>query len=110
MVEKDKGMEEKPLEKMTAKELRELAKSMPEITGVYGMKKAELLSAIKEAKGIVDEGPKTVAKPASGGLKEKIQALKADRQAALEANDKRKATIYKRQISRLKKKTRRSAA
>jgi hypothetical protein len=36
---------EKALEKMTAKELREVAAGIPEITGAHGMKKDELLSA-----------------------------------------------------------------
>ena len=43
-------------------------------------------------------------------IKTKIKSLKALRQAALEAKDKKMATIYRRQISRLKKKTRRKAA
>jgi len=52
MAVKQKEAKEKPLEKMTAKELRELGKQIPEITGVYGMNKAELVSAIKKARGI----------------------------------------------------------
>jgi len=106
---KEQKTSDKSLEKMTAKELRELAKTMPEISGVYGMKKAELLDTIKKAKGIVEETVKPVNRSV-GDLKKKIQALKADRRAALEAKDKKMATIYKRQISRLKKKTRREAA
>ena len=44
----------KPLDKMTVKELREVALELPQITGVHGMNKAELLAAVKEAKGIED--------------------------------------------------------
>ena len=40
---------EKPLEKMTAKELREVALEIPEIEGVHAMKKEELLEAIEFA-------------------------------------------------------------
>lgn len=108
----DKGkadVKEKPLEKMTVKELREMAKEIPGITGVHGMKKDELLVAIKEAKGIKDK-PVKKADSSKSELKSKIRSLKAQRQAALEANDKKMATIYKRRISRLKKKTRRKAA
>jgi hypothetical protein len=47
----DKG---KALEKMTVKDLREMAKDMPEISGVHGMKKEELIVAIKDVKGIKD--------------------------------------------------------
>jgi DNA repair exonuclease SbcCD nuclease subunit len=99
---------EKPLEKMTVTDLREIAKEIPEITGVHGMKKEELIVAIKKSKGIVDEPVKK--KDASlGEIKQKIKAVKAQRRAAIEAKDKKMATIYKRRISRLKKKSRRAA-
>ena len=100
---------DKPLEKMTVKDLREVAKEIPEISGVHGMKKEELIVAIKEAKGIQDE-PVKKADASVAEIKTKIKALKAQRQAALEASDKKMATIYRRRISRLKKKTRRAAA
>ena len=99
---------EKPLEKMTVKELREVAKDIPGIVGVHGMKKDELLVAIKEARGIKDE-PVKKADASVKDIKDKIRALKAQRQAAIESKDKKMATIYKRKISRLKKKTRRAA-
>ncbi len=100
---------DKPLEKMTVKELREIAKDIPGLTGVHAMKKEELISGIKEAKGIKDE-PLKKAVGSTRELKLKIKALKAERQAALEAKDKKKATIFRRRISRLKKKTRHIAA
>jgi len=103
----DKEAKEKPLEKMTVKELREVAKEIPQITGVHGMNKADLLSAIKEARGIVEEKKKSDA--SVGDLKLMIRSLKADRDAALEAKDRKMATIYRRRISRLKKRTRRAA-
>ena len=118
-----------PLDKMTVKDLREIAKEIPDITGVHGMNKAELLDAIEKAKGIVEtpkekaetpkkkaETPKKKAettKKIKGisvkDIKNKIRSFKAERKAALEAKDKKMATIYKRRISRLKKKTRRAA-
>ena len=100
---------EKPLEKMTVKDLREMAKDMPEISGVHGMKKEELIVAIKKVRGIKDK-PAQKKDASVGELKKKIQALKAQRQAFLEANDRKMATIYKRRISRLKKKTRKAVA
>ena len=110
-------VKDKPLEKMTVKDLKEIAKEIPEISGVHGMKKDELIVAIKEAKGIQDEPlKKSVASAASAGsasvseIKTMIKALKAQRQAALAASDKKMATIYRRRISRLKKKTRQVAA
>ena len=100
---------EKALEKMTVKDLREMAKDIPGITGVHGMKKDELLVQIKAAKGIADE-PVKKADDSVSELKQKIKALKAERRTALEAKDRKMATIFKRRISRLKKKTRRVAA
>ncbi|MDH3883739.1 MAG: Rho termination factor N-terminal domain-containing protein, partial [Desulfobacterales bacterium] len=99
----------KPLEKMTVKELREMAKEIPGIAGVHAMKKEELIVAIQDAKGI-KTAPVKKADATIAGLKQKIKAMKAERQAALEAKDRKMATIYKRRISRLKKKTRRAAA
>ncbi|MGD8962453.1 MAG: Rho termination factor N-terminal domain-containing protein [Desulfobacterales bacterium] len=100
---------DKPLDKMTVKELREIAKDIPGITGVHAMKKDELITEIKAAKGIKDEPVKKVG-GSTRELKLQIKALKAERQAALEAKDKKKATIFRRRISRLKKKTRKVAA
>jgi hypothetical protein len=102
-------IKEKALEKMTVKELREMAKDMPQIVGFSGMKKEELIVAIKEVKGIKDE-PTKKADASVGELKKKIKEFKAQRRAALEAKDMKMATIYKRRISRLKKKSRRAAA
>jgi len=103
----DQEEKEKPLEKMTAKELREVAKEIPKITGVHGMNKAELVSAIKDARGIAKEKKKSDASVRD--LKLKIRSLKADRDAALESKDRKKASIYRRRISRLKRRTRRAA-
>ena len=105
---KNKEAKEKPLEKMTAKELREVGKQIPEITGVYGMNKAELISAIKRAKGI-EEDTKTTSDASVREIKKKIKALKEEREKALDNNDKKMADIYRRRITKLKKKTRRAA-
>ena len=105
---KKKEAKEKPLEKMTATELRELAKEIPDIVGAHGMNKAELVAAVKKSRGI-EESPRRRSRGSVRETKAKIQKLKKDRAAALEAKDKRLATICKRRISRLKKKTRRAA-
>jgi hypothetical protein len=111
---------EKPLEKMTVKVLREIAKDIPEITGVHGMKKEELIAAINEARGVTKEeakveksakaksAPKTDA--TAGEIKKQIKVLKSQRAAALQSQDKKMAHVYKRRISRLKKKSRKAAA
>lgn len=105
---KKKEAKEKPLEKMTAKELREIGKQISEITGVYGMNKAELISAIKKARGIIDDTRKKTDSSVRE-IKKKIKALRAERAAALDSSDKKMAKIYRRSIARLKKKTRRAA-
>ena len=93
---------------MTAKELREVAKEIPGITGVHAMNKADLLAAIKQARGIVEETKKKAATEIRD-LKKQIKELKRQRRAALEAKDKKRAGIYRRRISRLKKRSRRAA-
>ena len=108
MASKKKAVKEKPLEKMTAKELRELAKSVPDITGASGMNKSELISEIKRSRGIEEDAPK------KGGsareIKQTIKALKIEQEKALEAEDEKMAAIYQKKIIRLKKKSRRLAA
>ena len=113
-----KEMHDKPLDKMTVTELREVAKEIPDLTGVHGMKKAELLAAIQEAKGIVAEAPakpKTKSKPAAKTaltvqeMKALIKDLRTQKEQALADKDKKKAKIFRRRISRLKKKTRQAA-
>jgi len=108
MAAKKAEAKEKPLDKMTVKELREIAKEIAGIVGVHGMNKAELLAAIKAARGIEDK-PKKRPSASVSELKKEIKALKGERQAALQAKDKQKATIYRRRLSRLKKKTRKAA-
>ena len=103
-----KEKKEKPLDRMTGKELRETALKISEITGVHGMNKAELLTAIKQARGIADI--KTEKSDVSiREIKKKILALKAQKAEAHENKDKARARILRRRVSRLKKKTRRAA-
>jgi hypothetical protein len=101
----EKETKEKPLEKMTAKELREMALGISEITGAHGMNKPELISAIKQARGIAEDTPRRAVSSVRE-VKVKIRALKEKRIAALAAKDAKLATRYRRTISRLKKKTR----
>ena len=115
MNEEKKESSDKPLDKMTVTELREIALEIPGITGVHGMKKPELLAAVKEAKGIVDEPVKKTGPPKpkvqvpKAELKAMIRELKSKRRQALEEKDSKLAGLYRRKISRLKKKTRQAA-
>jgi hypothetical protein len=78
-----KDKKEKPLDKMTATELRKYALDLGGITGVHGMNKEELLAAVKKVKGIVDEGKKAVKKVNMRELKGKIKELRHQKLAAL---------------------------
>jgi len=102
----EKQVKEKPLEKMTAKELREYALGIEGIIGVHSMNKPELIAAIKEAKGIVDGGGKKADPKAIREAKKKIRELRAKREELGEDADKKQKEILRRQINRLKKKTR----
>ena len=104
----DQETKEKSLDKMTAKELREVAKEIPDIKGVHGMKKDELLTAIKKSRGIEEKKPPKKVSSVQD-FKKIIRELKQKRADALKSGDSKTATIIKRRISRLKKKTRRAA-
>jgi hypothetical protein len=104
-----KEKKEKPLDKMTATELRKYAMDLGEVSGVHGMNKEELLSAIKEVKGLKDEGkaPKTVNVRA---LKEQAQSARAKKLEAIAGSAPRKQVdILRKKANRLKKRTRKAA-
>jgi len=103
-----KEKKEKPLDKMTATELRKYALDLGEITGVHGMNKEELLAAIKEVKGIKEEGKGE--KVSMRDLKEKAREMRAKKQEAMAAGEApKKIDILRRKANRLKKRTRRAA-
>jgi len=105
-----KEKKEKPLEKMTATELRKYALDMGSITGVHGMNKEELMAAIKQEKGIADEGKKAAKTVNVRDLKQKLKDLRTQKLEVQEAGaGKAKIDILRRRISRLKKRTRRAA-
>ncbi|KPA11685.1 Rho termination protein [Candidatus Magnetomorum sp. HK-1] len=105
---KKKEVKEKPLDKMTSKELRETALTIPEISGVHGMNKSELLSAIKEARGIVEDKVKK-SDTAVRELKKKIVKLKDYKEKNIENLDKKQTQVLRRRMNRLKKRTRKAA-
>jgi hypothetical protein len=105
-----KDKKEKPLDKMTATELRKYALDLGEITGVHGMNKEELLAAIKKVKGIADEGKKAAKTVNVRELKEKVKELRAQKAAAYETGESnKKINILRRKMNRLKKRTRKAA-
>lgn len=108
--------EEKPLDKMTVKELREIAIDIPGVTGVTAMKKEEVLAIIKEYRGIEDEEPVKkkkikVRKPALSmkELKEKAVKLREDKKTISGSKNRKKVKMLRKRINRLKKQTRKVA-
>lgn len=108
MADKEKDKKEKSLDKMTAKELRELALTIEGISGVHAMNKNELIDTIKEARGIVEDKTKTKAVDVRA-LKAKVRDLRENRLKAKEAGDRKLADQLRKRISNLKKKMRREA-
>jgi hypothetical protein len=103
---KKKETKEKPLAKMTATELRSLAMESPNVTGVHGMNKNELINEIRSARGISKEsGKKSSGKVRE--LKKKIRELKTKRETFLNDDNQKMADLFRKKIIRLKKKTRR---
>ena len=104
------------LEKLTIKELREIAAEIPHERAIHDMKKEELVAFIKEARGIKDETPAKKKKRAvkikmtKPELKARIRELKVLRWQALESNENKKAAMLRHQISQMKKKSRHIAA
>ena len=103
---------------MTAKELREMALGLPGVHGVHAMKKEELIAAIRAAKGITEPEPKKekhiIAKKEKvvltvAQLKQKVKELRVKREELLQQRNSKMAEIFRKRISRLKKKTRRAA-
>jgi hypothetical protein len=112
MGKKEKEKKERPLDKMTTKDLRELALSIGGITGVHGLNKGELIAAIREARG--EAAPKAGSKAATKAakavpvreLKAKLVTMRATKQELATAGDKKKVEIMRRKINRLKRQTR----
>jgi len=102
----------KPLDKMTAKELRELClKQIPQITGASGLGKDELLVQIKEVLGIGGEEGTQVSpyKTKILSMKGKMQELRAKRADVSGDGARKQKELLRRQINKLKKRTRRLA-
>ena len=106
----------KPLVKMTAVELKEVAKEIPGAVGVTAMLKADLLSLIREYYGLEDEAvekrkkvKKVKVKASVKELKAKIIELREKKADVREAGDPKQINILRRRINRLKKETRKAA-
>jgi hypothetical protein len=101
------------LDKLTAPKLRELAiAQFPNLTGVSGMKKEELVEAIiaeEVRQGLRPKEERHTQATATMGavqLKTSIRALKGTRKAALEAKDRAGLLGARLQIKRMKRRLR----
>ena len=100
---------DQPLEKLTVKELKEMALAMGGVIGVTAMKKEELIVAIKEAKGIPIEKTRAVPIDTIVDIKKRMRELRVKREELREAGKQKETGLLKKRISHLKKKTRRLA-
>lgn len=100
---------EKSLEKLTVKELKEMALAMGGITGVTAMKKEELIVAIKQAKGIPVKATRERPVDTVLSFKKRIRELRAKEAELREAGKRRETGRLRKRISHLKKKTRKLA-
>lgn len=101
--------EEKPLEKQTVKELREVARTIEGIHGVSAMKKDELIDAIKAAKGIPLKIVRKESVASIIDVKKNIRLLKQEMADIREKGDKIVARQIRKKIGKLKKRTRKMA-
>jgi hypothetical protein len=94
-------MDAKTLEKMTVIKLREEALKFEDISGVHGMRKAELIAVLKQKYGIVEEkrAIESLAEK-KHALKKKIRQLKAEKEQALTDKDKKKAALLRERLRR----------
>jgi hypothetical protein len=96
----------KSLDKMTAKELRQvIVAKIPSIVGASGMQKDDLVKSIKDVFGIVDtEGGVSPYKDQIFTMKREIRDMRGQK-ASVEGRQAR--TQLRRKINKLKKRTRR---
>ncbi len=96
------------LQKTRVSDLREMMKEhCPEVVGVVGMKKEELVDALADKLGIEKPHKHVAAGLGKRAIKAEIRELKVKRQAALEARDPKELKAYRRQIHRRKRRLRR---
>lgn len=101
--------EERPLEKMTVKELREIAHAIEGVQGVSAMKKEELLRIIKTDRGIPLKKTREMSIASIADLKKKMALLRANKEELRERGESKSVVRLRRRISRLKKRTRKLA-
>jgi len=100
-----KEKKEKPLDRWTVKELREEALKIPDIQGVHGMNKEEIISLLRKARGIAE--PESTKVGSVRETKAKIVELRKLRdEERVQGASRERLSILRRKISRLKRQTR----
>ncbi len=101
-------MEYHDLQKTRVADLREMMKEhLPEVKGLAGLKKDELIEQLAAKLGIEKPTKHVAAGLGKRAIKAEIRELKLKRQAALEAKDYEELKKYRRQIHRRKRRLRR---
>jgi len=96
------------LQKTRVADLREMMKEhLPEVTGLTGLKKDELVEQLAAKLGIEKPHKHVAAGLGKRAIKAEIRDLKVKRQAALEAKDYEELKKFRRQIHRRKRRLRR---
>jgi len=96
------------LQKTRVADLREMMKEkMPEVKGVIGLKKDQIVEMLAEHLGIEKPHKHVEAGLGKRKIKARIRELKVKRQAALEAKDHAELRKQRRLIHREKRKLRR---
>jgi len=97
-------MEWKDLERMTVLKLREEALKFPQIEGVHGKHKEQLMDELAQILGIEKPHAHFAATvvDTKADLKNKIHDLQSERDKLLEAHDHKKLHEVRRQIHELK--------
>ena len=97
-------MEWRDLEKMTVLKLREEALKFPQIEGVHGKNKEQLMDEIANALGIEKPHAHFTEQivHTKSDLKHKIDELKTERDKLLQAHDHKKLHDVRRQMHELK--------
>jgi hypothetical protein len=105
-------MQWRELEKMTVLKLREEALKFPEIEGVHGKTKEQLMDELARILGIEKPHVRFEEKivHTKSDLKHKIQELKAERDKLIQAHDHKKLHEVRRQMHELKHTIRRLEA
>jgi hypothetical protein len=99
------------LKKKTVAQLREIAKELKDdsLRGYTQLHKAELLPALCKALGVPTHEQHEVVGLNKSQIKAQIRKLKVDRQAALEAHDRKQLKSIRREIRNLKRRIRKAA-